>query len=497
MRDDQTGAQALPGDAEEFRRATGPRHAARHAAPRKSLLTKFHVPAGKAMMLAAMPTAVFVGMGLTPRLALADDSTGKTANPNPCVSRSDDSEASGTASPSGSPSASATPGPSASTGATAHRDGGGTGTGKAGSSADPEPSTSADPSASATRKAPEPSQSSSAPGGGSGNGSGGGLLGGLGSALGGLLGGGSSSASPSDSPTPEATPSADASGATGAKAPGSTADTSTAQDKGAAPTGSLLGGSGKDAGDAKASDDSGDSGGGTAPGEDGDAPKKDASGSKAVKGTVGGLSKAKAGTAETRTQAIRDLLKQKGIPFSDTQPATKDSAEADSGSCDDGPCDNLLPILKPPSQDADAPSMATDAWHLTSSNLGLNGLCYRGLVDIKTASGTTKRVMKFTADSIDIKDLHQTVDNRDANGNIATHTQITTAPGSTSTIDGPVTMYTEKLSGNLLGLLPITFSPDFPPPIQIPSVFFTNAKVDQAGQFGGTLSTKGLHNTIG
>ena len=45
-------------------RATGPRHAARrHAAPRKSLLTKFQMPAGKAMIFAAMPTAVFVGMG--------------------------------------------------------------------------------------------------------------------------------------------------------------------------------------------------------------------------------------------------------------------------------------------------------------------------------------------------------------------------------------------------------------------------------------------------
>jgi hypothetical protein len=117
-------------------------------------------------------------------------------------------------------------------------------------------------------------------------------------------------------------------------------------------------------------------------------------------------------------------------------------------------------------------------------------------VDIKTQAGT-KRVMKFTADSIDIGDLHQTVDNRDAHGNIVTHTQIKTAPGSTSTIDGPVTMYTEKLSGNMFGLLPITFTPDFPPPIQIDKVFFTNATVDQAGQFGGTLSMKGLHSFIG
>ena len=218
---------------------------------------------------------------------------------------------------------------------------------------------------------------------------------------------------------------------------------------------------------------------------------------KAVKGTVGGLSKAKAGTAQTKTDAIKDLLTKRGVPFSDVPAASQgDETKADGGSCDDGPCDNLIPILKPPTEDADAPSMANDPWHLSSSKLGLNGLCYRGLVDIKTQAGT-KRVMKFTADSIDIGDLHQTVDNRDAHGNIVTHTQIKTAPGSTSTIDGPVTMYTEKLSGSMFGLLPITFTPDFPPPIQISKVFFTNATVDQAGQFGGTLSMKGLHSFIG
>lgn len=33
------------------------------------------MPAGKAMALAAMPTAVLVGMSLTPKLAMADDKT--------------------------------------------------------------------------------------------------------------------------------------------------------------------------------------------------------------------------------------------------------------------------------------------------------------------------------------------------------------------------------------------------------------------------------------
>jgi hypothetical protein len=53
-------------------------------------------------------------------------------------------------------------------------------------------------------------------------------------------------------------------------------------------------------------------------------------------------------------------------------------------------------------------------------------------------------------------------------------------------------MYTESISGNLLGLIPVTFSPEHPPPLNIPLIYFTNVKVVQAAQFGGTLTVPGL-----
>src|SRR5688500_18631725 len=52
----------------ELRARTGPRH----AAPKKPLLTRLQMPAGKAIAIASMPTAILMGMGLTP-LARADD----------------------------------------------------------------------------------------------------------------------------------------------------------------------------------------------------------------------------------------------------------------------------------------------------------------------------------------------------------------------------------------------------------------------------------------
>ncbi|MGE6726798.1 hypothetical protein ACQKIB_27505, partial [Streptomyces niveus] len=84
MRGDDTRPETAGGG--QARERSGPRH----AAPRKSLLTKLQIPAGKAFALAAMPTAVFVGMGLTPRLALAEDAKDIPFAPGPCVTRSDE-----------------------------------------------------------------------------------------------------------------------------------------------------------------------------------------------------------------------------------------------------------------------------------------------------------------------------------------------------------------------------------------------------------------------
>ncbi|MGX1506138.1 UNVERIFIED_CONTAM: hypothetical protein RKD43_004763 [Streptomyces graminofaciens] len=122
--------------------------------------------------------------------------------------------------------------------------------------------------------------------------------------------------------------------------------------------------------------------------------------------------------------------------------------------------------------------------------LTLTGLDYHGIVEVKTGSGKIKKVLKFTATGVDIKDLHQLVV-----GPNGTTAHVEADKGSTSTIrDGEVTMYTEELKGNLFGIIPITFSPQTPPPLNVPFAMFTDVKVTQAGQFGGTLTVPGLHN---
>ncbi|EPH43715.1 hypothetical protein STRAU_3198 [Streptomyces aurantiacus JA 4570] len=132
-------------------------------------------------------------------------------------------------------------------------------------------------------------------------------------------------------------------------------------------------------------------------------------------------------------------------------------------------------------------------WHLEASSLLLKGADYKGVVNLKMPNGQTKQALKYIiSGGTDIGDLHQIVEGP---GGKKYHVQA--AKGSTSTIrNGDTTMYTERISGNLFGLIPITFDPEHPPPLNLPLIYFTNVKVQQAGQFGGELTVPGLHQSI-
>ncbi|MFJ4778327.1 hypothetical protein [Streptomyces sp. NPDC088762] len=419
MRGDETQRGVAPGA--QSRESKGPRH----AAPRKSLLNKLQIPVGKTMALAAMPTAVFVGMGMAPKLAVADETDIPFA-PGPCVTRSDEP----TQSPS--PTASAKPSPSAS------------------GSASASPGASPSPSASAKPK-------------------------------------------PSTSPSPTATkPPADTKAGTQATAP-SPSPTKTANPLDPLGLGDAL----KDLTDGLT------------------APLKDTKATATPTPTPTTTKPAPTAPApDPATDAIREAAKTAGASVEELSDEVKDTAKTpkdETGTAGEDASDDKDGATKDadgkepfpcPTYDAKAladaeleqgvPLLPDEPWYLDSSLLTLYGLDYHGIVEVKTAGGKTKKVLKFTADSLDIKDLYQTVGKE---GNVA---HLKSRPGSTSKIrGGTVTMYTESLKGNLFGLIPIEFTPNSPPPLNVPFAFFTNVKVVQAGQFGGTLTVPGLKNYIG
>ncbi|AXG80348.1 hypothetical protein [Streptomyces paludis] len=445
MRGDDAQRSAAGGDATRVKK--GPRH----AAPRKSLLTKLQIPAGKAMALAAMPTAVMVGMGLTPRLAMADDKEIPFA-PGPCVTRSDEPDASASSSPAPTPtstsSASPTSSPTAPTSSPAPPS----------SSAAPSPSASAPdpdedreqaplPSGSADASAPpepEPTASSDNP------------LDplGLGVALNGLLGGGE----------------AEDSSGTEAIAPAAEKRKESAAEESAEESAAE------------------------------DAKKADDAAAKAAEDAIRKAAERVGATVEELAEEAKGLgtRADDDIPAAATGTSTAGTTAGATGTGTTSgkepfPCPTPDPAaLAAAERERGIPLLPDEPWQLDSSLLTLSGLYYHGIVEVRTGGGKTKKALKFTATSLDIKDLHQT-----AGYPLGMTAHVQGRTGSTSTIrGGEVTMYTEELKGNLYGIIPVTFSPATPPPLNLPFVFFTQAHVIQAGQFGGTLTIPGLRNYL-
>ncbi|GAA3180016.1 MULTISPECIES: hypothetical protein [Streptomyces] len=423
----------MPGDELHENAAAGARSGPRHAAPKKPLLTRFHVPAGKAIAIAAMPSAVLMGMGFTPQLAVAKPAPKSPFKDGPCVTAPDQQEQEAQAKEKAAKE-------------------------KAAKEKAAEKKAAEDAEAGEKGKAPD-----------------------------------------AGTPTPDASPSPSGSASGGkdggtAPSPSATPSPSPTDDEGNPWYDPL--GWGKKIEDAFTPGGAKDSG--TQGGEDAASPGPSPSATSEP-------SKKPDPSPEKSTDPVRDAADKA------TDPAP-DPADEATGGKDDTAGPTAGPTADPGAPDADGKkpfpcvvekkSQGTDEqppaavpegpWHLEATSLTLKDLDYKGVVNLRTPSGRTKQALKFTAGGIDIGDLHQIVDG--PNG-LKYHVRST--PGSTSTIrDGQVTLYTERLQGNLFGLIPIVFDPEHPPPINVPFAFFTKVKLDQAGQFGGTLHVPGLHETI-
>jgi hypothetical protein len=400
------------------------------------LFTRLHVPAGKAIAIASMPTAILMGMGFTPTLARAED---KPSAKNLTIDEYKDCvDALEEETEEAKDDASPTPSPSASTSAPADdekepsaSDPSGSDTPGSGSSSDsgsddkPEPTPSASESkapAENTEPTPTPTPSASEsknpldPLG-------------LGEAIKDIF-----TPDEEETATPTPTPSA--------STPAAEKPAETSTDKAEDPVKDTV---------EKAED--------------------------TVKDVTDAATDAAEDTADKAEEAADDATASP-TP-SPSASSTTDPDDCPAATDDEGGVEQGIPAL------------ADDPWQLEASSLLLKGADYQGIVKVKTASGKVKEVLKYViSDGTDIGDLHQTVTDKQAGKTY--HVQA--GKGTTSTIrEGKTVMYTESISGNLLGLIPITFDPEHPPPLNIPLIYFTKVKVIQAAQFGGTLTVPGMH----
>ncbi|MEW2286996.1 hypothetical protein [Streptomyces sp. NPDC047841] len=472
------------------------------------------MPAGKAIASVAMPTAVLMGMGFTSTLALADNNGGPSPSTSAksltadeykdCVKALADGskDPSATPSPSASPSTTAAPSPSETTGSGKTQDAGGTSSPDSGSGDENTPAPTATSGSSGSGSGSGSSDSGSSDSGSSGSGSAGSGTSGSGSS--GSGSGSSGSGSGGDTTAGDAATQTGSGGGTvldtigdtlgdtlgdlltgGGKgsgtssqtpAPAPSASQSATQTPDTPSTDTPSGGGTKPGGDTG-------SGGGTKPGGGTGSGGTSGSVEDTVKKATDTVQGTVDGTAGTVSRTAKDAAKTAGDATGSATPSPSASESASADDCpvatdDQGGVDNKVLV-------------ADDPWYLNASSLLLKGADYQGIVEVKTAGGTTKKALKYViSGGTDIGDLHQTV--KDAQAGKTYHVQA--AKGSTSTITGGDTvMYTESISGNLFGLIPVTFSPDSPPPLNIPLIYFTNVKVVQAAQFGGNLHVPGMH----
>ncbi|MEW1545379.1 hypothetical protein AB0421_02380 [Streptomyces tsukubensis] len=204
------------------------------------------------------------------------------------------------------------------------------------------------------------------------------------------------------------------------------------------------------------------------------------------------------GAADRTKKAVADAAARAGAEVTELDESAKGLEPRKDDDIPEGakpriPCATPDPeALAAAEEERGIPAVPDDPWILKSSVLTLKGLKYHGIVEVRTGGGELKPVLKFTAKAVDIGDLHQL-----AVGPLGRTMHVEARKGSISTItEGPVTMYTEELKGNLFGIFPVTFGPGTPPPLDVPYAVFTDVTVKQAGQFGGRLTVPGLHNYL-
>ncbi|GAB2849396.1 hypothetical protein GCM10022221_56040 [Actinocorallia aurea] len=127
---------------------------------------------------------------------------------------------------------------------------------------------------------------------------------------------------------------------------------------------------------------------------------------------------------------------------------------------------------------ADPFTTYTEDVTLTADSLTQTGLSYDGVVTLPTSTGS-KRLLKFSMKTATLKGLSQT-----AGGMTLGATEFG--------FSGSVVMYAASITGKAFGALPMTLTPDSPPPLVLPVMMFTDVTVTGTAVTATTVDVTGL-----
>jgi hypothetical protein len=117
----------------------------------------------------------------------------------------------------------------------------------------------------------------------------------------------------------------------------------------------------------------------------------------------------------------------------------------------------------------DVPPVAAKPGLLETNLLTMYDSTYDGVVNLPTTAGSTIRALKFSMTKAVNKPFSLTIDGPSSSTTAITSDELTTT--------GTVKFYTERFEGKLFGLIPVVFTPDQPPPLTLPVLWFTDVKI--------------------
>jgi hypothetical protein len=125
------------------------------------------------------------------------------------------------------------------------------------------------------------------------------------------------------------------------------------------------------------------------------------------------------------------------------------------------------------------------ASHPTSISASYNQTSGTNYEGVGTYSG--QRVLMFRFDGDDIQNMDMVSQDTDPS---TPKLEVTAAKAH---LKGNMEFYATSLSGSLFGLIPATFTPDFPPPITLPTLILTNFHADVVFIKCDTMELQGLN----
>ncbi|GIF15656.1 DUF6114 domain-containing protein [Actinoplanes teichomyceticus] len=193
-------------------------------------------------------------------------------------------------------------------------------------------------------------------------------------------------------------------------------------------------------------------------------------------------------TATTTTPAT-GATGATGVPSS-APVRTTGASPAVSASVSASADPDVIPCLGPRQRglvaEGAVPQSAIRPGIMKVAALNMYDSTYEGVADVPTADGPVKS-LQFNMSKAVNTPFSLTIDEPgDATTVIKSRELIT---------EGNVKFYTPKFTGKLFGLIPVTFTPEQPPPLTLPWLLFTDVTIDLAYVSCDTLTAKPLQVT--